>query len=266
VTVPVLLGAAWWFGLVTLLSLLCFGEYARALGFFREKLMSLMVVIGILLVSFAILDHWYPLFVALSSLVVSAMAAVAILRDEPKGYIQRVTLAVFGFILFGVCLGHLGYIGNATRYRSAVVVLLFCVQMNDVFAFLCGKAIGGPKLAPRTSPDKTIAGSVGALILTTALFSLLARVAFQGTAVGSIVHGIALGCIVSVTGQFGDLAISSLKRDIGIKDTGSLIPGHGGVLDRANSLLFASPAFFHYIDYFQPDWLDPAIRILSGGN
>src|SRR5262249_46224913 len=92
--IPILLGAAWTILGVGVLSLLCYREYARATGLFREWLVSIVIVVGIVAVTFAVLDHWYRLFVALTPLTVAAIASVAILADQPKGYIQRVALGV----------------------------------------------------------------------------------------------------------------------------------------------------------------------------
>jgi hypothetical protein len=169
VVLPVSLGAAWSLLAFSLLSLLCFREFAGATGFFREKLMSLLVVVGILALTFAAADHWYRLFVALTPIFIVVITAVATSLDRPKGYIQRVALAIFGFILFGTCLGHLAYMTNDTHYRSLVLLLIFSIQLNDVFVYIVGKSFGGPKLAPETSPNKTISGSLGALVLTTLL-------------------------------------------------------------------------------------------------
>src|SRR5262249_38325584 len=107
--VPLLLGAAWTIAGVFILSLLCYREFARATGLFREKLTSLMVVLGIFAVLFAVADHWCGFFMALSPLTIGAIAATAIIADQPRGYIQRVALGVLGLALFGAALGHLAY-------------------------------------------------------------------------------------------------------------------------------------------------------------
>jgi phosphatidate cytidylyltransferase len=265
IVVPILLGAFWTIMAVGLLSLFCFREFSRATGFFREKLMSLIVVIGILALSLAALDKWYHLFVALTPIVIVVIAAVSTSLDQPEGYIQRVALASLAFLLFGTCLGHLAYLANSTHYRSLLLLLIFSVQMNDIFAYIVGKSIGGPKLAPRTSPNKTISGSLGAIALTTLLIFLLSGLIFQDGPMSDPLPRLVLGLMISITGQFGDLTVSAIKRDVGVKDTGSWIPGHGGVLDRANSLLLSAPAMFHYLSYFQSLDIDPSMRIFTGG-
>ncbi|MDD5200578.1 MAG: phosphatidate cytidylyltransferase [Terrimicrobiaceae bacterium] len=258
---PILLGRLWTVAALGLLSLFAYREFARATGFFRHRALSATVVLGIALMIFAMADHWYGFFVALPSLVVSALVIVAIAGDEPKGYLQRVALAVFAFALFGVCLGHVGYLANDGNFRPILLLILLCVEINDVFAFCCGKLFGRRKLAPHTSPGKTWGGALGALVLTTALFAAIGSSVFAGTVLAAPVHLLSMGVLLSFTGQLGDLVISSVKRDLGIKDMAATIPGHGGLLDRFDSLLFVGPALFHYIGYFVGVGLDQPARV-----
>jgi len=261
---PVLLGAAWTILSITILSLACYREFARASGLFREKLVSAVVVLGVLAVQFAALDHWYGFFVALFPLTVILIAATSILPDSPKGYLQRVALGVLAFMLFGSSLGHVSYMANDWNYRPIILMLLLGVQLNDVFAFISGKTFGRRKIVPHTSPNKTVAGHLGALLLTTPLVATIAHFIFPGTPLDRPLWLFLLGVIVSLSGQLGDLMLSSIKRDIGIKDMGVLIPGHGGVLDRINSVLLAAPAVFHYIGFFVGFGLDQPTRIFTG--
>ncbi len=247
---PILLGRLWTIAAFGLLSLFAYREFARATGFFRHRLLSAAVVLGILAMIAAIVDRWYGLFVALPSLVISLVVIVAVFQDEPKGYLQRVALAVFGFALFGVCLGHVAYFANDANARPMLLLILLAVELNDVFAFCCGKFFGRRKLAPATSPGKTWGGAIGAFVLTTALFAAVGSAVFAGTALAAPIHLVAMGGLLSFTGQLGDLVISSVKRDLGLKDMGATIPGHGGLLDRFDSLLFVGPALFHYVNYF----------------
>jgi phosphatidate cytidylyltransferase len=263
--VPILLGAFWTILGVALLSLLCYREFARATGLFREKLVSLLVSLGISAVFFAVLDHWYGFFQALAPLTVAAIAALAILPDRPHGYIQRVALGVLAFSLFGICLGHLGYMANDANYRPLMILVLLSVELNDVFAYLVGKPLGRRPLAPNTSPGKTVAGAVGALVLTAGLVVLIGKPIFEGTLLGNDLLLAGLGVIISVVGQLGDLMLSSVKRDLGIKDMGVLLPGHGGLLDRFDSLILTAPAAFHYIGYFVGFGTNQPERILTGG-
>lgn len=261
---PVLLGAAWTIAAVALLSLLCYREFSRAPGMPRDRSIEAVVYLGIALVTLAAADHWYGFFVALFPLTVGAIAAVAILADRPQGYIQRCALGALGFMLFGGGLGHLGYLANDANYRPIVLLTLLAVELNDVFAYCSGKTFGRRKLAPHTSPNKTIGGALGAVVLTTLLVVWIGRYAFAGTPLAALGHLIALGAMISIVGQLGDLVLSSVKRDLGIKDMGAAIPGHGGLLDRFDSLILVAPAVFHYVNYFAGVGLDQTPRWFLG--
>ncbi len=261
---PILAGAAWTMVGVLMLSILCYREYAFATGLFRHHVTSLVVVIGILALSFASVDHWYGFFVALPALGVVVLCAVSTVVDQPEGYIQRTALGLFAFLLFGFCLGHLSYLANDRDYRPILLLLLVTVEMNDIFAYLSGKLIGRRKLAPRTSPGKTVGGALGAMVMTTGLVVMLGQWVFSGTALGKMPALLGLGLVISLSGQFGDLMLSSIKRDLGIKDIGNTLPGHGGLLDRFDSLLLAAPAYFHYVGYFRGFGLDQPVRIFTG--
>ena len=193
-----------------------------------------------------------------------AIAAISLWGDRPSGYVQRLALGVLGFMLFGVCLGHLAYFANSGYYRPLLIMILLAVSLNDVFAFTCGKLLGRRKLCPSISPNKTIGGALGAIVLTPLFLCLLAQ-PFLGDIPGlgwqHIVFG---GVILSLCGQLGDLMLSAIKRDIGVKDTGTIIPGHGGLLDRVDSLLLSAPACFHFIGYLVGVGLDQSTRIITG--
>lgn len=261
---PILLGAAWTIAGLAVLSLLCFREFARATGLFREHWICAVVVLGMLTIFVAVADHWYYFFVALPALGTVFIAVVGILPDEPKGYLQRVGLGTTGFLLFGVCLGHLAYMANDRAFRPIILFVLLTVELNDVFAFVVGKTLGRRRLLPRTSPGKTVGGALGALGLTTALVATLGHFVFAGSAVDALPVLLGLGLIVSVAGQCGDLMLSSIKRDLGLKDMGAVIPGHGGLLDRFDSLLLVAPAVFHYVGYLRGFGLDQPECFLFG--
>ena len=117
-----------------------------------------------------------------------------------------------------------------------------CVWATDTFAYLIGRTVGKHKLAPRLSPGKTVEGALGGL-----LGAVCAGMAFGHWIHLSLATGLAVGAIAGTVGQIGDLFESALKRELGIKDFGRLLPGHGGVLDRFDSLLFVAPCAFLYL-------------------
>lgn len=261
---PVLAGRVATIAAVAVLALLCYREYARATGLFRERLLSAVVVVAILLQAFAALDHWYGFFVALWPLTAVALAVATLPLDRPAGYIQRVALATLGFLLVGVGLMHLAFLANDPGYRPLALLLLTAVALGDVAAFTFGKLVGGPKLLPATSPNKTISGSLGSLATVTAVVALVASAIFEGTPMAAVHWLVLFGLLVGVAGQAGDLVLSSIKRDLGIKDIGAALPGHGGVLDRFNSLLLVAPAAFHLLKYVVGVADGAPVRVITG--
>jgi len=264
--IPVLAGAAWTMVAVAVLSGLCFREFSRATGLFREQAISVVVFLGIGTLLLANLDHFDRMFFALAALTVCVIAVVTLFEDRPKGYLQRVALGMMGFLLFGYALGYLGLLANHAGYRPLLLFLLLSVELNDVFAFCCGRAFGKTKLLPNTSPGKTVAGALGALLLTTGLVIIVGRTLFSGTVVARLDMLLRLGVLISVLGQLGDLILSSVKRDLGLKDLGTSIAGHGGWLDRFESLVLVPPAVYHFLSYqLGPLGLNEPSRILTGG-
>ena len=264
--IPILAGAAWTILGVGLLSLLCYREYSRATGLFREKAISLTIVLGIMLVTFATLDNWYRLFMALTPLTIVMILTVALFADRPKGYIQRTALGALGFVLFGHGLGHLGHLANDVNYRPLILMVLVSAEMNDLFARQTGRALGRIPLLPNTTPRQTVAGALGGLVLTTLLVMLMGQSVFQGTPLANWHHLVVLGILISVVGQLGDLMFASIKRDLGIKDFDVTVPGHGGLLDRFDSIVPIAAVVFHYVNYFQTVGAGQPTRIWTTWN
>ncbi|MBW3539837.1 MAG: phosphatidate cytidylyltransferase [Planctomycetes bacterium] len=124
-----------------------------------------------------------------------------------------------------------------------VVFLVVLTELNDVAQFLWGKSLGGRKIVPSVSPGKTWAGFLGGVATTVGLAALCGPWLTPMDRVQSTIAG----AIIGLAGFVGDVNISALKRDLGIKDSGSLLPGHGGILDRVDSLTYTAPLFFHYV-------------------
>jgi phosphatidate cytidylyltransferase len=128
-----------------------------------------------------------------------------------------------------------------------LLLVLVCVIFTDVAAYYVGSNLGRHALAPRLSPKKSWEGAVGGLLASVGGAVLAHLWFFQRLPLG---HAIALGLILGVAAIMGDLAESLVKRAAGVKDSSSLIPGHGGLLDRADSLLFAGPLLYYYYLWF----------------
>ena len=123
--------------------------------------------------------------------------------------------------------------------------LVFLTQFNDVAQYTWGKLFGRHKVVPKVSPKKTWEGLIGGNLTTLVLAVFVAPYLTPF----SMLEAAGAGLIIGVFGFIGDVTISALKRDIGVKDSGTLIPGHGGILDRIDSLTYTAPLFFHYLYY-----------------
>ena len=125
------------------------------------------------------------------------------------------------------------------------IYIVFLTVINDASQFCFGKKFGKNKIIPKVSPNKTQEGFIGGVISTIAVSYLIAPYLTPLTNIEAIVAGL----VISISGFIGDVVMSAIKRDIGVKDSGTLIPGHGGILDRIDSLIYTAPLFFHYVVY-----------------
>jgi phosphatidate cytidylyltransferase len=239
------------FGLVALGG---FTEFARATGLYRDWFITGWVYLGIAAMTIVTLIPppgenvlgWYGLFMALPVYVVAGVLIMPILRDRTKGQLQLIALGIVGFLYVGWMFGHLAFLANGRNASGYILFLLFSVPLCDIAAFTFGKMFGRHKMRPNISPNKTWQGSLGAFAVGMAL-PWIFRFSLAGFGTRELVLA---GVIVGIGSQLGDLSISVIKRDIGIKDMGSLIEGHGGVLDRIDSLIYVAPLFFHMTRYF----------------
>ena len=240
---------------VAVLSAFAFKEYARATGLYGDWWMTGAVYAGIVGVGIASLMEnpftgdggWWGLFLAMPVYAICLLVIVPVLRDRTAGQLQLMALAILGFIYIGWMFSHLGFLANSNNPYGYVLYIVLATELNDVAAFTFGKLFGRHPLRRAISPKKTWEGAVGALAVSMAM-PWVAGFALPGfTAVERVLTGL----IVGIGGQLGDLCISVIKRDIGIKDMGATIPGHGGILDRVDSLIFVAPLFLHMVQYFQ---------------
>jgi len=238
----------------TSIAMIAFKEFARATGLYRDWLMTTVVYLGIIsagVISLVTDPHahvpgWYGLFMALPVYVIAVILIIPIARNRVRGQLQSLALSIVGFIYFGWMFGHLAFLTNAVHAYSYLLFLLFAVELNDIAAYACGKFFGVHPLRSNVSPSKTWEGSLAALAVSMALPWLLRFTLHDFQPRDCLLTGL----IVGVGGQLGDLAVSVIKRDLGIKDMGAFIPGHGGILDRVDSLIYTAPLFLHMIRYF----------------
>ena len=163
---------------------------------------------------------------------------VSILIISPKDFVKRSTAAVFAIFYIPFLAGFILLLAKDTNPIGKIFTLVVLVSCNDTFAYLSGLLFGKHPLAPHISPKKTWEGLIGALVATTVGASLV----FYFVLNDRWWLGAIIGVMGVTTATCGDLIESALKRDLQIKDMGSILPGHGGILDRVDSLLFTAPA------------------------
>lgn len=238
----------------TLLAIFGMKEFARATGLYTDWWMTGTAYLAIAAISVATLmadpftghPGWFGLFMSLPVFVVATILLLPILRNRTQGQLQTISLAIVGFLYIGWMFGHLAFLANSNHPYGYLLYVILAVELNDVAAFTSGKLFGRHQLRNQISPNKTWEGALGAFAVSMAMPWVLG---FSFPHFGPV-QRVLTGLIVGIGGQLGDLSISIIKRDLGIKDMGATIPGHGGILDRIDSLIFVSPLFLHMVDYF----------------
>ena len=255
-------GEPWFTSLVAIFGVLAVFEFYR-LG--SSVKVSPVIYIGLLFTLLFIISRNPELLshlensldpTLISPLILAAAMVLTLiwilLRGRKDGAIVSWAWTMAGILYAGWLLGHAVSLRGLTDGRSWVFFILLATVASDTTAFFIGRAVGRHKLAPQISPNKTwegaIAGVIGAVIFSllftpTELFSMTNPLHIQGLSYG---EAVLLGALVSIFGQFGDLAESLLKRNAKVKDSGNLLPGHGGILDRLDSIIFASVVVYYF--------------------
>jgi phosphatidate cytidylyltransferase len=176
------------------------------------------------------------------------------LAGHTEGFLNAVGTLSWGLMITVFSLSHTAMLlsfGVKLGYSAGPLFFLVALtQFNDVAQFTCGKLFGRHKILPKVSPKKTWEGFLGGLVATSA------AAAFVGPYLTPMpwLFSIGAGAVIAVTGYLGDVTISACKRDLGVKDASNLIPGHGGILDRVDSLIYSAPVFYHLLHYFYANW------------
>lgn len=247
VLIPVALGPQAVRAATVVLGVLCAREFLRAAGLSRDPwLARVSLAVVAVLASGCVPGDFVPQTLAAAF---ALLAVVGLSSCDPGSFLRQVSLSAMAVAWFGICLGTLGNFATRDGGGGVFVVLwlVLCVEVNDVAAFLGGKLIKGRKLCPGISPGKTMSGAVTAIAVTTVLAGTTAGWYWESSTAWI---PYALGFVISVAGQVGDLVVSGVKRSLEIKDLGALLPGHGGILDRCDSLLLASPVAYLAVSVF----------------
>ena len=214
---------------------------------------KLPVLFAVTALQYALVWRQWP---AVFSTLIPVCAFLAIstwnvLSGQTERYLERTAELYWGLMVTAYCLSYapalliLEIPGYAGRNATLLFYFLLVIQSSDVMQYVWGKLLGRRPVAPRISPHKTWEGLIGGIVTATALGTALYRATpFQPW------QAAAICAAVTLMGFAGGLAMSAIKRERGVKDYGTLVPGHGGVLDRIDSLCFSAPVFFFVVRYF----------------
>jgi phosphatidate cytidylyltransferase len=261
-------------GLMIIFALVAVHEFyslAKVKGFVPQVTIG-MILTALIVVSFAHAQllraalYFHPhteiatLTIFLLPIIMIVGVIATLTAELFKGYpnpLIQISITLAGAVYIGFGMGGLYGVyeifydpaGQSSSAALFLIALLASIWICDSAAFMVGRKMGRHKIAERVSPNKTWEGGIAGLIAAIAVW-LIARAYIGGLGEVSLTTAIAVGIIVGVMGQVGDFAESMLKRDAGVKDSSTLIPGHGGVLDRLDSILFVGPLTFVWLYLF----------------
>lgn len=195
---------------------------------------------------------WYGLYsIFIPVYVVLMLPILEVIGGDTKRFLERTAKMQWGLMICVFCISHVPALltldipGYAGRNLLLIAFLVIVVQSSDVLQYVWGKLLGARKIAPEVSPSKTVEGLVGGVVSATALGAALFWITPFNPWQAAL-----MAFAINVMGFFGGLVMSAIKRDRGVKDWGHMIEGHGGMLDRLDSVVFAAPIFFHLTRYF----------------
>jgi len=239
---------------ITLLSYLALKEFLSLTPTRKtDRKVLLWAYLSIPIQFYFIYINWatmFYLFIPLYVFLLISMRMVVVGNTE--GFLKSLATIQWGLMTSVYAFGYIALILAIPFEYNPIggsVGLLFFILLitvaNDFMQMFCGKAFGKHKIIPKVSPNKTWEGFLGGVIGTTILSTVIAPILTPF----SIPQAAFAGFVLAIAGFFGDVTMSAVKRDMGVKDTSSLIPGHGGILDRFDSLIFTAPLYFHYFAY-----------------
>lgn len=238
---------------IALLSFVAFRELYSVLGFRESDRRAIFwSFLAIPVQYYLAYIGWYGAFIIFIPIVMFLFVPLRlVLKGNTSGIIKSMSLLQWILMLTVFGISHMAYLlslptieGFSSGGRGLLLFLVFLTEINDVMQFTWGKLLGRHKIIPKVSPNKTWEGFVGGVISTTAIGYFLHFLTPL-----TIPQTILVSFMIAVSGFIGDIVMSSIKRDIGIKDMGTSIPGHGGILDRIDSLAYTAPVFFHIVYY-----------------
>ncbi|MFH1361358.1 MAG: phosphatidate cytidylyltransferase [bacterium] len=192
---------------------------------------------------YALRKNWEPAQSAILTVAALAtMVATLFLKKRPKEAIVDIAVTLLGMVYIGWFFSYFLFIRALTERGAYVFFLIGTVWAFDVVAFLVGTKFGKQKLFPSVSPNKSVEGAVAGFIVCLIVAGIFGHYAGFG-----LVHSLVLGGLIGVVAQLSDLIESLIKRDAGVKDSSTILPGHGGFLDRMDSFILTAPVMYYYL-------------------
>lgn len=231
--------------LLSIMGMYEFYKVTRRKGYHTASFISYLMAVAYYLLLNNNMNYKYLFF--LLSAAVMLMLCIPVINIK-FNYVD-IALTLFGFFYVVVFFSFITLVNQKPSGNYLVWFIFITSWLCDTTAYYIGKYLGKHKLCPKVSPKKTIEGSVGGLLGSVISCSVYAYVISTFGVKISIYDGLFMGLISGILCQFGDLAASSIKRHCGVKDYSNLIPGHGGILDRFDSILFASVVVYYYVTF-----------------
>jgi phosphatidate cytidylyltransferase len=245
-------GMLWFFGIV---SFLAFKEYISIIptrptdrrtlfwAYLSIPIQYILIAQGHFVLSLIFIPIYVFLFLPIR----------LILSGDTIHFLRSLSHFHWGLMIFVFCVAHgaMFFLPEAKGFSvdqriSTILYLITLTQANDIAQFISGKTFGKKKILPKISPGKTWEGFIGGVIFSTAFGAVLGPLM---TPLSTPLAALS-GLLISIAGFLGDVTFSAMKRDLKIKDTSMMLPGHGGIIDRIDSLTFTTPLFFHFFNYF----------------
>lgn len=224
------------------------------LMFGKQKNIILIVlcILEFIFLSFFSTPFYFFLFACFYTCIILIFSLFLQQKINDIFFVSKIAFGIF-LCVYSIGILYFIYLFSDNTFQISYLgirllwFLLLLTEFNDVFQYLVGKTFGKHIITPKISPNKTVEGFLGGILLTTLLANFLGYILFS---VSHVVLFSLLGVLIAILGFLGDLFMSYIKRRVNVKDTSNLIPGHGGLLDRMDSLLFVVP-FFYFLCFYK---------------
>ncbi|MDR2773037.1 MAG: phosphatidate cytidylyltransferase [Elusimicrobiota bacterium] len=254
------IGGWLFFSLMFLINFFCVKEYLSICKKYQPHTTASLIISILYFISLGLPQHFQinylgpiqlsqsAVLMAYAVLIFLVFFVIEVIHNNPEKAVKRISISFLGSFFFPTTLYFMVLIRDLYNGMAYIFLIFVTVWILDTAAFAVGKKFGKHKLSSNISPKKTIEGAIAGIVFGV-LFSVVI-----GTYVFNLFYAwqsAILGLVISVLGQFSDLAESLIKRDAGIKDSGTIVPGHGGVLDRFDSYFFAAPIVYYVLIFLQ---------------